>query len=375
MASRTPSPPFDSLESLVTHLSDDPECEPIAAELGVLQSIYGDDAVRLWHPQSPSGSDDGREQDQSPLHSRLGESGTIRYEVTVSVSPPSDDSVTYPLTLLVSLPPAYPTSSPPQLQLLSRYIGPFGVDSSLFGAVLRTYISRDCVEWVEGCVCVFDGVEWVRERCSQWVGEKLTQVRVSELVREDERPAGTRRKASRSASRARQEKDIDKGRKEMQQVVDLPDGIEFAVAEPIVDRKSVFIGRACQITDPAQVSVILAHLMSDRRIARAAHPIINAWRCRVGNNLHQDNDDDGETAAGGRLAHLLQILEVENVLVVVTRYFGGIHLGPDRFKHINQAARNALELGGFLEAPGVDGHALASGGRKKGKAAHASAKR
>lgn len=65
--------------------------------------------------------------------------------------------------------------------------------------------------------------------------------------------------------------------------------------------------------------------MSDRRIARAAHPIINAWRCQVGNVLHQgklyamfnawyltsslvDNDDDGETAAGGRLAHLLQIL-------------------------------------------------------------------
>ena len=87
-----------------------------------------------------------------------------------------------------------------------------------------------------------------------------------------------------------------------------------------------------------------------------------------------DNDDDGETAAGGRLAHLLQILvrffflsspchvtidynmvlaplqqDVNDVLVIVTRYFGGIHLGPDRFKHINQAARNALELGGFLD--------------------------
>ena len=109
--------------------------------------------------------------------------------------------------------------------------------------------------------------------------------------------------------------------------------------------------------------------MSDRRIARAAHPVIHAWRCQVGTVLHQgklvysfrslsyltldfkDNDDDGETAAGGRLAHLLQILEVPNVLVVVTRYFGGIHLGPDRFKHINQAARAALEVGGFLDGP------------------------
>lgn len=42
--------------------------------------------------------------------------------------------------------------------------------------------------------------------------------------------------------------------------------------------------------------------------------------------------------------------DVKNVLVIVTRYFGGIHLGSDRFKHINQAARNALDLGGFLEA-------------------------
>jgi putative IMPACT (imprinted ancient) family translation regulator len=74
-------------------------------------------------------------------------------------------------------------------------------------------------------------------------------------------------------------------------------------------------------------------------------------------NTRVDNDDDGETAAGGRLAHLLHILEVDNVLVVVTRYFGGIHLGPDRFKHINQAARNALELGGFLDAPIAKGAA------------------
>lgn len=126
--------------------------------------------------------------------------------------------------------------------------------------------------------------------------------------------------------------------------------------------------------------------MSDKRISRAAHPIIHAWRCQVENAIHQgkllfpttpshrcwiihlDNGDNGESAAGGRLAHLLQILvciyhclfwhfvsiiqhfqEVKNVLVIVTRYFGGIHLGPDRFKHINQAARNALDLGGFLE--------------------------
>lgn len=62
-----------------------------------------------------------------------------------------------------------------------------------------------------------------------------------------------------------------------------------------------------------------------------------------------DYDDDGETQAGARLKHLLEVLDLTGVLVVVTRWFGGIHLGPDRFKHINQAARDALEAGGFLD--------------------------
>jgi len=48
------------------------------------------------------------------------------------------------------------------------------------------------------------------------------------------------------------------------------------------------------------------------------------------NVTYQDNDDDGETAAGGRLAHLLQVMDVWNMLVVVSRWYGGVKLGPDR---------------------------------------------
>lgn len=43
---------------------------------------------------------------------------------------PEDPSAT--ITVLVSLPPSYPDSEhPPQLQLLNRYLGEFGVDSGL----------------------------------------------------------------------------------------------------------------------------------------------------------------------------------------------------------------------------------------------------
>ena len=78
--------------------------------------------------------------------------------------------------------------------------------------------------------------------------------------------------------------------------------------------------------------------------------------------LTADYDDDGETQAGSRLKHLLEILELENVLVVVTRWFGGIHLGPDRFKHINQAGRDALEAAGLLDEVPAGG-----AGKKKGR--------
>jgi len=45
----------------------------------------------------------------------------------------------------------------------------------------------------------------------------------------------------------------------------------------------------------------------------------------------------------------MQIMDVWNVMVVVSRWFGGTHLGPDRFKHINAATRDVLIKGGFYD--------------------------
>ena len=133
----------------------------------------------------------------------------------------------------------------------------------------------------------------------------------------------------------------------------LPEGCKLFTSEPIMDRKSVFIGHACKITSPSDVLKVVDYLLSDRKIAKATHPAMLAYRVRgPGHVIHQDNDDDGESAAGSRLAHLLQILELDDVLVVVSRWYGGIHLGSDRFKHINQAARDALVAGGFVQAKG-----------------------
>lgn len=41
-------------------------------------------------------------------------------------------------------------------------------------------------------------------------------------------------------------------------------------------------------------------------------------------------------------------MNVKNVIVIVSRWYGGIHLGPDRFRHINNAARQVLDLANLI---------------------------
>ncbi|KAH9062664.1 UPF0029-domain-containing protein [Lactarius vividus] len=315
-------------EQVVTSLPDIPEKEVIISELDALQSIYGDQAISPWHPSSSA-------ERAIPLS----ESHTVRYHVSLSFPPPHD---AISLLVLVSLPHSYPATSPPQLQLLSRYVGAFGVDADLFGSIIKTFMSVNGIEWTPGVVCVFDGLENVLERTVRWYEQRLESMKASEALREQCHLDSAKGPEVGGGATVMPPVSAD-----IQPA--LPEGVKLFEAEPIIDRKSAFVGRACQISDPAQVPAILSFLMADRRVAKAAHPVINAWRCQVGNVLHQDNDDDGESAAGGRLAHLLQILDVKNVLVIVTRYFGGTLLGADRFKNINQAARDALELGGFIQ--------------------------
>lgn len=58
--------------------------------------------------------------------------------------------------------------------------------------------------------------------------------------------------------------------------------------------------------------------------------------------IQHDNDDDGEQGAGSRLAHLLEMRKEDGVLIVVSRWFGGTLLGPKRFAHISNVARELL---------------------------------
>ncbi|XP_024436260.1 protein IMPACT isoform X2 [Desmodus rotundus] len=128
---------------------------------------------------------------------------------------------------------------------------------------------------------------------------------------------------------------------------------------PITDRRSTFQAHLAPVVCPKQVKMVLAKLYENKKIASATHNIY-AYRiyCEDKQTFLQDFADDGETAAGGRLLHLMEILNVRNVLVVVSRWYGGILLGPDRFKHINNCARNILVERNYINPPEESSKAL-----------------
>ncbi|KAF9151888.1 hypothetical protein BG015_006085 [Linnemannia schmuckeri] len=139
---------------------------------------------------------------------------------------------------------------------------------------------------------------------------------------------------------------------------------------PIVDRKSVFVAHLAAIRQPGEVPYMIQQLKQEnKKVIKATHNIM-AFRVENENGtIAQDNDDDGETAAGSRLLHLMSILDVKNVVVVVSRWYGGIPLSADRFKHINNAARLLLDECGYIPSSGggTTEDAAASGKKKSTK--------
>ena len=144
-----------------------------------------------------------------------------------------------------------------------------------------------------------------------------------------------------------------------------PELPEIISGEPIVDRKSIFQGHVAYVETEEEVLKVVQKLKENRKIARATH---NIMAYRIAGYRHstflQDCDDDGENDAGGRLLHLLQILNAKNIVVVVSRWYGGILLGPDRFKHINNCARDLIVNSGiFTEVT----EGKTTKGKRKGK--------
>lgn len=78
-------------------------------------------------------------------------------------------------------------------------------------------------------------------------------------------------------------------------------------SEPIVDRNSTFIAFAREVSSVDEAHRLVEELTLDRKIAKATHNITSMRVKGANNTSFQDCDDDGETAAGSRMLHLMTV--------------------------------------------------------------------
>lgn len=129
---------------------------------------------------------------------------------------------------------------------------------------------------------------------------------------------------------------------------------EIFHGEAICDRKSTFQGHLAPIKNRKQVTKVLNKLLENKKIANATHNIY-AYRIVVTGKDNIENvisncEDGGEKSAGSRMLFLMKTLNVKNVMVVVSRWYGGTQLGADRFKHINDCCRQILNQHGYIDS-------------------------
>jgi putative IMPACT (imprinted ancient) family translation regulator len=102
------------------------------------------------------------------------------------------------------------------------------------------------------------------------------------------------------------------------------------------DRGSKYAVSGGRVANNEQVKAFMTALQSKKKFAKATH---NTWAV-----IYQDGtqlkNDDGESGAGMIILRMLERKAIFDHIVVVTRWYGGVHLGGDRFRHV-QSCVNA----------------------------------
>lgn len=115
----------------------------------------------------------------------------------------------------------------------------------------------------------------------------------------------------------------------------------------ISDRGSRYAVSGGAATNRAEAAALLAALKRNKRFAKATH---NTWAAILSGEPVKD--DDGEAGAGTLILQMLERAGLADHVVVVTRWYGGKHLGGDRFRHVADAVRYYLRETGLDRTEG-----------------------
>eukprot|EP01028_Stygiella_incarcerata_P013195 TRINITY_DN81613_c0_g1_i1.p1 TRINITY_DN81613_c0_g1~~TRINITY_DN81613_c0_g1_i1.p1 ORF type:complete len:295 (+),score=78.79 TRINITY_DN81613_c0_g1_i1:129-1013(+) len=233
-------------------------------------------------------------------------------------------------TVRFSCPANYPSTAPPSIDIFAP---------SLDQKELKMMANGLQDRFSAGDVCLFGWVEEIRVGLSE-----LTTSSVSASTGFSPPLSSTMTKKTGESHKEHRKMPDEEKRKEIASSVRIDKGA------PILDRKSKFRAFCTTVHSLEECKQFMRILADDEPSIQYATHNITAYRFRspVTGLINEDRDDDGESGAGDKLLALMQLADVKETMVCVSRWYGGKKLGPDRFRHIVQSAKRLFEESGRI---------------------------
>lgn len=106
----------------------------------------------------------------------------------------------------------------------------------------------------------------------------------------------------------------------------------------LTDRGSKYAVSGGPVASAMDAKAFIKTLCRNKKFARATH---NTWAAILPEGPIKN--DDGETGAGAVILRMLEREGISGHIIVVTRWYGGKHLGGDRFRHVQNCVRAYLD--------------------------------
>lgn len=111
------------------------------------------------------------------------------------------------------------------------------------------------------------------------------------------------------------------------------------IAHVLTDRGSKYAVSGGRVSSRADVDAFLKRLKKNKRFAKATH---NTWAVVLSDGGPLKGDD-GEGGAGMVIVNMLEHDGITDHVVVVTRWYGGVKLGGDRFRRVKDSVSAYLD--------------------------------
>ena len=119
----------------------------------------------------------------------------------------------------------------------------------------------------------------------------------------------------------------------------------------LTEKDYAFQSHAIVIKNKEDIHLYKSYLLSNNKIKKATRNVfVFRYFDKESKNIIDDYDDDGEHYAGTRILGLLQKMKIYNILILVSRFNGDLHLRQHSTKYLNIAEnliKNNMDLFSF----------------------------